>query len=419
MRRHTGLFLAALLVVLPPMVVIPQAVSAAPEVNAVVTWDLHAQTAIWDVGRQQPWVQGRSFAMVSGAVYDAVNAIAGKPYQPLLGAPRTTGRESVDAAVATAAHKVLVALFPAQLERLRGQYDEALAAIPGGPAKRGGIAVGDQTAAAMVAFRHDDGAFGDQRWVHGTAPGQWRPTPPAFASEAAWVGFMKPWLVPDAAMFRTAGPPALASAAYARDVNEVKRLGGATSGARTADQTEAALWWHDRQVTEWEIKRQLARTQRLSVLRTARMFAMVDVIVADAAIACSDDKRAHGFWRPVTAIQLADTDGNPHTTADPQWTPLLVTPPFPDHPSGHACATAARMSTLRTFFGHDRVPFSAYSVDAGATRHFTSFSQATGELLKARVWGGIHFGTASVQGGQLGDAISAYVTARQFRPVRG
>jgi hypothetical protein len=219
-------------------------------------------------------------------------------------------------------------------------------------------------------------------------------------------------------MFRTAGPPALTSAAYARDVNEVQRLGGTVSAARTPDQTEAAIWWHDRRVVEWEIKRQLAETQRLSVLQTARLFAMIDLTAVDAQTACFDDKRAWNFWRPITAIQLADTDGNPGTVADPAWTSLLVTPPFPDLPSGHACGTTARMATYQTYFGRDRIAFSAYSETSGTRRYFSSFSQSIDELLSARVWGGIHFRTASVRGDQLGRAVSDYVTARYFRKVR-
>jgi hypothetical protein len=387
-------------------------------VNPVIAWDRNAQAAIWDVGRQLPWEQGRSFAMVNGAVYDAVNAIAGTPYQPLLGAPPATGRESVDAAVATAATRVLESLLPAQAPALREQYARALAVIPDGPAETGGIAVGERSAAAMIAAREDDGSFGDARWVAGTQPGQWRPTPPPYASDGAWVADVRPFLIPDPARFRTAGPPALTGAAYARDLNEVKSLGAVDSTTRTADQTEAAIWWHDRNVTEWQIKRQVAETQRLGSLQTARMFAMVDVTIADTQISCFDDKRAWSFWRPVTAVHLADTDGNPRTTGDPGWTSLLVTPPFPDHPSGHACSTAARMATMRTFFGHDRIAFSAYSEASGTTRHFGSFSQAVQELLGARVWGGIHFRTSSVQGKGLGEAVSAHVTAHHFRKVR-
>jgi hypothetical protein len=163
----------------------------------------------------------------------------------------------------------------------------------------------------------------------------------------------------------------------------------------------------------------VAETQHLSVLRTARLFAMVDVALADTQIACFDDKRAWSYWRPVTAVHEAGTDGNPDTTADTGWTPLLVTPPFPDHPSGHACATASRFQTMRTFFGRDRIAFSAYSADSGTTRHYAGFTQAIDELMGARVWGGIHFRTADLQGRELGEAVSTYVTARQFRRARG
>ncbi|MEV6373080.1 vanadium-dependent haloperoxidase [Micromonospora musae] len=386
--------------------------------NPVVVWDANAQTAIWDVAAQQPNEQVRSFAMVNGAVYDAVNAIAGTPYQPYLLAPAARGTESVQAAVATAAHGVLTALFPAQQERLRTQYDEALAAIPDGPSKRGGVRVGARAADAMVAARQDDGAFGDQQWTNGTEPGQWRPTPPLFLSQGAWTGHMRPFLLPRASLFRTPGPPPLTSRAYARDVAEVAEVGSASSTVRTQDQTEAALWWHDRRSANWEIKRQLATTQRLNALQTARFFAMTDLVVADSGVACFSQKEHWSYWRPVTAIQQADTDGNPATSADPGWTPLLVTPPFPEYPSGHACGTGARMSLYRHFFGRDDVAFSGSSADSGTTRHFGSFSEALDELIGARVWGGVHFRSADVDGAALGEAVFRYAVRHHFRPLR-
>ncbi|GGO32557.1 vanadium-dependent haloperoxidase [Micromonospora parathelypteridis] len=386
--------------------------------NPVVTWDLNAQTAIWDVAAQQPNEQVRSFAMVSGAVYDALNAIAGTPYQPYLVAPSSRGTESADAAVAAAAHDVLAALFPAQQERLRAQYDAALAAIPDGPSKQGGKRVGARAAAAMVTARQDDGAFGDQQWRNGTLPGQWRPTPPLFLSQGAWTGHMRPFLMPRVSMFRSPEPPRLTSKAYARDLNEVKEVGSATSTVRTADQTEAAIWWHDRRSASWEIKRQLATSQRLDALQTARFFAMTDLIVADSGVACFSQKDFWSYWRPVTAIPLADTDGNPRTAADPGWQSLLVTPPFPEYPSGHACGTGARMSLYRYFFGRDDIAFSGSSVDSGTTRHFTSFSQALDELIGARVWGGVHFRTADVEGAKLGAEVYRYTVRHYFRPLR-
>jgi hypothetical protein len=389
--------------------------------NAVIAWDFNAQAAIWDVARlarQQPNEQVRSFAMVNGAVYDAVNAIAGTPYQPYLVAPDADGSESVDAAVATAAHGVLASLFPAQRARLQEQYEVSLAAVADGPAKHGGIVVGAQAAAVMIVSREGDGAFGDQTWTIGTEPGQWRPTPPFFASNGAWTGHMRPFLMPSTTRFRASGPPALTSAVYAHEVNEVKALGSAASTARTLDQTQAAIWWHDRRSTSWEIKRQLASGQRLTALQTARLFAMTDLVVADAGVACFNQKDVWNFWRPITAIHLADTDGNPTTVADPTWASLLLTPPFPEYPSGHACGTGARMSVYRFFFGRDDIPFSASSVDSGTTRHFTSFSQALNELIDARVWAGVHFRTADVEGARLGEAVYRFATRHYFRPMR-
>jgi hypothetical protein len=388
-------------------------------VNAVVVWDINAQTAIWDVAQQQPpQVAGRGFTMVSGAMYDAVNAIAGTPYEPYLVAPRANGTESMDAAVGTAAYRVLDAIFPEQRERLRTQYDEWLAGIPDGRARSGGIRVGTQAAAAMIKTRENDGAFGTQPWTVGDEPGQWRPTPPGFVNAGAWVGDLTPFAVPDATMFRTPGPPALTSRTYARDLNEVKLVGSATSTTRTADQTEAALWWHDRNSVSWGMKRDLAVTQRLSVLDTARLYALADLTGTDGAIACANDKEYWHFWRPVTAVRLADTDGNPRTTADPDWTPLLETPPNPDYPSGHTCRTAAQMTAYAYFFGRDDVSFSAFSVDSGTTRHFGSFSQATAEVVEARIWGGIHFRSADVDGVGLGNAVGRYIITHYLQPRR-
>ena len=398
----------------------PVAAQARPATtpNAVITWNAYAQDAIYEVARQPPYVTGRSFAMVQGAVYDAVNAIAGTPYEPYLLAPRTRGGESVDAAVAAAAYGVLVSLFPAQAETLRARYDSALAAVRDGRAKRGGIAVGAATAAAMIAARRDDGAFGPAAWVVGTGPGQWRPTPPAFAQDGAWVGDLKPFVIPRADAFRTAGPPALTSAAWARDFNEIKALGAVDSTVRTPDQTASAIWWHDRRLTEWEIKRQLAGATRLSPLQAARMFAMADIANADSLTACINEKRFWSFWRPVTAIPLADTDGNPATTADPAWLPLLVTPPFPDYTSGHTCSTSAIMAALTAFYGRDDLSFSAYSADSGTTRHFTSFSQALTEVVGARIWGGVHYREADVQGVKIGNGVARYVLTHEFQRRR-
>ncbi|MEV0720112.1 vanadium-dependent haloperoxidase [Asanoa sp. NPDC050611] len=411
MRRLLG---AAVLAVLGLTVLTPTAASAHERTNAVLTWNVHAQTAIFEVARQSPTAGSRSFAMVQGAVYDAVNAIAGVPYEPYLVAPRAHRGDSTPAAVATAAHHVLLSLFPAQADALAAQYDEALAAIPEGRAKTGGIRVGEAAAAAMIADRRDDGAFSDATWPVGTAPGVYRLTPPLFLQAGGWFPFLRPFVVDDPAAYRVPAPPALGSAAYARQLNEVKAVGSATSTIRTQDQTEAATWWDDYRQVEWYIKRGLAADHRLSQLETARMLAMVDVSTADALISCYQQKRHWSLWRPVTAIPLADTDGNPATVADPTWTPLRVTAPSPEWPSGHACYTSAIMTALRAFFGRDHLSFSAYSAESKTTRHFDSLSAARAELMEARIWAGVHYRGATIHGDRLGEAVTREVLAKEF-----
>jgi hypothetical protein len=416
LRRLGGVAVMTALALTVPAALTPAVAQARPAAapNAVITWHIHAQTAIFEVARQPPTTTARSFAIVQGAVYDAVNAIAGTPYEPYLIAPRSRPGASTPAAVATAAHRVLRWLFPDQAESLDARYEESLAAIPDGASERAGIAVGEAAAAAMIAARTDDGASSNASWPVGSAPGQWRPTPPNFLNVGAGFADLKPFVIDDPGEFRAPGPPALTSTAYARDLNEVKDFGSATSTVRTPDQTEAAIWWDDLRLVEWEIKRQLAMTHRLDILETARMFAMVDLAAVDTMIACYQEKVFWRFWRPVHAVPLADTDGNPATTADPDWSPLRVTSPSAEYPSGHACFTSATVAGLRAFFGRDDLSFSASSVDAGATRHFDSLSEALAELVQARVWAGVHYRFAAVDGRRLGAAVAAEVLDREF-----
>jgi hypothetical protein len=424
LRGVTALALTALvmtaLTLTGPVASRPAAAQArtAATPNAVITWNIHAQTAIYETARQSPTATTRSFAMVQGAVYDAVNAIAGTPYEPYLVAPPARPSDSTPAAVASAAYRVLVSLFPGQAESLRARYDQSLAAIPDGPAKLRGIAVGEAAAAAMIDARRDDGASANLPWIVGTEPGQWRPTPPDYPNVGATFAFLQPFVIRTPDDFGIPGPPALTSTAYARDLNEVKAVGSATAPerVRTPDQTEAAIWWDDLRLVEWEITRQLATTHRLDTLQTARLFAMVDLAAVDTMIACYKQKYDWSFWRPVTAIWLAEEDGNPNTAADPAWTPLRITHPSTEYPSGHACFTAATVTALRKFFGRDALSFSAYSADSGTTRHYDSLSEAMAELVQARIWAGLHFRTAAEDGQTLGAAVARDVLRHEFRP---
>jgi PAP2 superfamily len=406
--------------------------------DAVTDWNLIASNAIVVTAGQPPQVSSLSFAMVQGAVYDAVNAID-RGHQPYLVQPNANPTDSKEAAAATAAFRVLVGfadlpgLFPAQIPTLQSQYDAYVAALPNNPpgSRTAGITIGETTARAMLEARLNDGRFGPPPQLYPPAPGIWRPTPPNFANDPApWIGNVLPFLVPSAEMLRTDGPNALTSADYAEDFNEVKELGSLTSITRTADQTDAAIFWQDHAHALFNrVFRALAASERLDIVDTARLFAMENLAAADASIGCWNDKYYWQFWRPITAIREADTDGNPDTEADPTWLPLfdpttpvcnpplLVTPPFPDHPSGHACNTSAFVHTLQNFFGTDRIAVSVFSNKSCTWRSFDRFSDILKEVIDARVWAGIHFRTADTQGAVLGKKVAHYLKRHYFQPV--
>jgi hypothetical protein len=270
----------------------------------------------------------------------------------------------------------------------------------------------------MLAAREDDGVDASLEWPVGTQPGEWRPTPPFFVGISAQIGFMRPFAIPDADLFRTPAPNALTSAKYAADFNEVKSVGSASSTTRTADQTDAALFWGGAQNPWWSIFDQLALARRLSVAETARMLALVNIGAHDSFIANFKAKYVYSSWRPVTAIPEADADGNPQTAAEPDWTPLLPTPPVPEHPSGHAEVSSTIATMLALFFGTDRVAFTGYSRDTATTRRYARFSEARTEVVNSRVWGGIHFRTADDQGAVEGAKLAAYVWLTRLRPAR-
>jgi hypothetical protein len=413
------------------------AVLAAPvasaRADAVTDWNGYASTAIVVTGLQPPPVAVLSFAMVQGAVYDAVNAID-RSHRPYLVQPRARRTDSTDAAAATAAFRVLVGLFPGQASTLQPLYDASLAAVPDRPrgAKAGGIAAGEAAAAAMLANRANDGRFGPFTPVYGSTPGIYRPTLPLLnVDPAPWVANVRPFVVPDAAMLRTAGPNPLTSRAYARDLNEIKDVGALHSTSRTADETDAAIFWQDHAFALWNrVFRALAARYHLDAADSARLLATTNLSAADAAIGCWNDKYHWNAWRPITAIREADTDGNPATTADPDWLPLfdpstpvanlpaLVTPPFPEHPSGHNCAAGSIVRTLQYFFGTDKVAITATSNKSGTTRSWRRLSDVRDESIDARVWGGIHFRTADIQGARLGRTVARYVHRHALQPVR-
>jgi hypothetical protein len=426
--------------ILPFLIALALVALASPRVaraNAVTDWNEIASNAIVVTAAQFPSASTLSFAMVQGAVYDAVNAID-RGHQPYLVQPPSNPTDSKEAATAAAAFRVLVGfddlpgLFPAQLPTLRPQYDAYIATLPDDPpgSRANGVAIGEATARAMLVERQNDGRGGPSPTPYPVVPGIWRPTPPNFANDPApWVGDVRPFLVPSAEMLRTDGPNPLTSVEYAEDFNEIKELGSLTSITRTPDQTDTAIFWQDNLPAFMNrLFRNLAADQGLNIVRSARLFAMENLAGADAYIGGWNDKYYWQFWRPITAIREADTDGNPATEPDPAWWPLfyfttpvcnppaLVTPPFPDHPSGHSCGIGAYVHTLQNFFGTDRVAFSAFSNKSCTTRSFDRFSDMLKEVIDARVWGGIHFRTADTQGAVLGKKVAHHLKKHYFQP---
>ena len=451
-RRGRHAWCSALLIVLAVCVLaVPASASAAqsPTSATLRDWNLYATNALGNpptapvmpgVG-QAPHVSVLHVGMVQGAVYDAVNAIDGG-HRPYLVAPAADRSDSKAAAAATAAHDVLVGLevggapmLPQPVrDWLDAAYAESLAAVPDGPAKTGGIAVGEAAAAAMLAERANDGRFDPFTVVEGTDPGEWRKTPPNFGGDpGAWVGNVRPFVVPDVEMLRTDGPNPLTSAAYAEDYNEVKEVGSLTSTTRTADQTAAAIFWQDSGPAIWNrVFRALAKSEELNGVDSARMLAATNLAGADGSIGCWNDKYYWSFWRPITAIREAASDGNPATEADPNWLPLfdpsvpvsgapLVTPGFPDHPAGHGCISGAFVHALQAFFGTDKIAFTAVSNKCAPApcppRSFDRFSEALKEIIDARVWSGIHFRTADVQGAVLGKKVAQYLQKHYLQPT--
>jgi len=394
--------------------------------DPVLDWNEALLDAV-RVDKTAPPVAARAMAMVHTAVYDAVNAIQHDGHRGYLynhPAPRVT---SVDAAVAQAAHDVLAALFPAQAAAFDAKLASTLAAVRNGPGERFGTALGKTTARLILNARKDDGASATAPYTTGTDAGEWQATPPAFRQDPLlpqWPD-VTPFALSKGDQFRPAPPPALTSAEYAAAFDEVKSLGSVDSTTRTADQTQIARFWADGAGTatppgHWnEIAQDVAREQGNTVFENARMFALLNIAEADAGIACWDAKYEYNFWRPVTAIRAAGADGNPATQADPAWTPLLATPPFPSYTSGHSTFSAAAATVLSRFYGTDDVTFTTTDDDVpGAVRSFSSFSDAAAEAGMSRIYGGIHYQFDNAEGLHCGEQVGNWVADRLLTDTR-
>jgi PAP2 superfamily len=405
--------------------------------DGVLTWSANAGDAALAAclaPTGNPLLESRMYAMAHVAIHDALNAID-RRYRPYAFFGHARRRTSIDAAVATAAHHVLVPVLgqipsppvpqtciDAGIASVEEDYEAALDAIPNGRQKRRGIRVGAASAAAILALRADDGSdtlLVDPNYPQGDEPGEYRFTPGTpFAFAPGW-GDVTPFVLRDSSQFRADPPFDVASSAYTADYRDVKRLGGddiTTPSQRTDEQTEIALFWVESSPLQWNrIARIVAADQGIDEWETARLFGLLNMALADGYIGSFETKYLYNFWRPVTAIQLAATDGNPDTVADPNWTPLVTTPPVPDHDSAHSVEGGAAAAVMRRFFGTDQISFETCSLtlpaggtcnDASAvTRSFSSLSQAARENALSRIWVGFHFRNAVNDGIEHGRKI--------------
>ena len=371
-------------------------------------------------------VTTRSTAIVQAAVFDAVNGIDPR-YTPIFVRQVGPRKASKRAAAIQAAYAILIRLYPEQSATFDDKRTASLEEICRGwdadsrESIEEGIKWGQTVADKIWAWRSQDGfANTPPTFVGGNAPGEWRPTPPKYLPGLTpQLAQVTPWVIQSPSQFRPSAPPALDSIEYAIDFNETKLMGSSSSTARTADQTDFALFWQAGNPPDfWDpVAIALAQEHHFGILRTARLLAQVNLAMSDAMIGCWDAKYTYANWRPITAIVLADTDGNPDTASDPNWTPLIVTPPFPEFPSAHSCASGAAARVLSRYFGEDTPITVTNDALPGQARSFPSFSAALDEVVDARVFGGIHFRHSCEAGQALGDSVGKYVLEHSMRRI--
>ena len=396
-------------------------VNGAHAVNPVIEWNRTLLVILRTAGAQPSTIHStRSLAILHASIFDAVNNIDGT-YSPYLVRLSNVSRlASQPAAADQAAHDVLVALYPAFQTTLDAALQQDLAQIPEGQDKTDGVTVGQTVAGQILAFRSTDGAnVTPPTFIPGNQPGDYQFTPPNFppADFTQWPQ-VTPFAIARADEFRPGPPPLLTSDEYTRVFNEVQSLGFITSATRTPEQTQIGTFWNGNIQDLWnEIVQTAALGHHLGLAQSARLFALLNISLADTTIALFEAKYNYRFWRPVTAIELAGDDGNPNTNPNPNWLPLTTkTAPDPSYPGAHSTISFAGAEVLKSYFG-DRFAFDVTSESLqGAKRHFTSFSAAAQEAGLSRIYAGQHFRTDHIAGKGLGEKVAESVVDTTLLP---
>lgn len=385
--------------------------SSSAHADVITEWNLAATTATGLIGSP---AQARALATAHGAAFEAANAIQPRyaAYLKTLAPPPDT---SPDAAAATAMYVVLSTMIPAQGSAFEGAYKSIIGKITEGEAKERGVAFGGEVAKLFLEVRANDGMNATAEYKPLTGPGQWKPTPPAEAPMTLPnLANVLPFTAKAFGFLKVEGPPALDSAAYAGDVDEVRQVGSRNSTTRTADQTASAIFWYITTPVPWQAAaRAAAKKINLGLVDSARLFALMNMAGADAYIAGWQIKQKTNFWRPITAIR--EGIRNP----DPSWEPLLGTPPHPDYPSAHSIYSGATAEVVRRLIGIDQLTFSSVlALPTGPlVRSWNSLSEAEKDVMGARIWAGIHFRTADEHGIALGHAIAENAVDTVMRPL--
>jgi hypothetical protein len=394
------------------MTAVPSGRAARLPSDPITAWSIAASEAA-TASAMAPFRTPISLAILHLAMYDAVNAVT-EEREPYLAKVAVVRPASPHAAAIEAGYRVLVAEFPAQRAQLAARHSALLADVQSGPARESGVSVGASVASQLLAARANDGRTADRIHTPGPGAGVWIPTPPGFrAVTSSFLARVAPFTMTTASQFRPAGPPQLGSVKWAEEYNEVKALGGKHSVARTREQTATALFWEPLAGTVWPVTiRRLAAEHALELPSSAHFQAAAFAAFADALISCWDAKFHFNFWRPITAIQAGERDGNDGTGADASWEPLTVTPDFPEYPSGHACATAAVAYTIESFFPHAPIP--ARHAATGKERVYQRAKDVVDEVIEARMLVGVHFRSADVDGAEMGRQIAEQIQRQRF-----
>jgi hypothetical protein len=383
--------------------------------DVVTDWNQSAGACVLEA-KIYPFAGTRVMAIVHTAMFDAINSIEGRyaPYKFKVSAP--TG-SSPEAAGVAAAHAALVQLFPEQKSALDAAYAASLAQIHDGPGKTTGIAVGEEVAAKVLEWRASDGADAANTYRPITTPGTYVTT--TFPIGTQW-GSVTPWVMEHGSQFRPAPPPALSSAEWAADYNEIKEIGAKKSARRSGEQTEVARFWTITGPQSFDpIVRQLATTPGRSLSQNARLFALVEMAVADSYIAVFDAKYTFNFWRPITAIRNGDIDGNDATARDPGWEPLIDTPLHPEYPCAHCINSGAARAVLESEFGTGPNPLTMSSTTApGVVHKWASIAEYAEEVSVARIYGGIHYRNSTVVGKAMGKKLGELAVQNYLKPAR-